>query len=396
MNEDAEIQELAGKILELGSRCWNCNFCYSACPNFDSTRGFQVQGPSGILQSLYYAVKWKDKVSESDWEALRDTVYACTTCRSCELTCKNVSAGVSVLDVIETGRKYLLESMFGPLPEQRAVLESIYKYGNPYGESPEKRLSWLGEMKVKRLPEARAEVLFYVGCTASYEPELHNLARSLVKLFEYFRVDFGVLQGEVCCGDPVRSLGDSYLFEEMVAQNVDKFKAAGVKRIVTTSPHCFNAFLKKYENLEKDFQVEHYTTYLASLFEERKPALSGKGPVTVTYHDPCYLGKHNDIYDAPRALLRAIPGVDLKEMEMNRQDSLCCGGGGGRMYAEVEEENRLADRRLGQALAIGAEVVATACPWCHNMLANAVKDLGLEGKIKVLDVAELLAEALEE
>ncbi|MCG7854006.1 MAG: (Fe-S)-binding protein [Methanosarcinaceae archaeon] len=394
MNEDMEIQKLMETIREVGSRCWNCNFCFSACPNFESTRGFQVQGPSGILQSIYHAIKWEDKVGESDKEALRDIVYACTTCRSCEITCKKVSAGVPILELIETGRKYLLETMVGPLPEQRNALDSIYKYGNPYGESPEKRLSWLGDMEVKRLPGEQEEVLYYVGCTASYEPELHNLARSLVKLFRFLKVDFGVLEGEVCCGDPVRSLGDEFLFQEMIGQNVEKFKASGVKSIVTISPHCFNAFSKKYEGLEEAFQIRHYTEFLASVFEEKKPKFPKELPYTVTYHDPCYLGKHNDIYDAPRELIQAIPGVELKEMAMNRQDSLCCGGGGGRMYAEVEEERRLADVRLGQALEIGADVVATACPWCHTMLANAVKDLRMEEKIRVLDVAELLAEAL--
>ena len=283
MNEDAEIRELMDTIGEVGSRCWNCNFCFSACPNFESTRGFQVQGPSGILQSIYHAIKWADKVGETDKEALRDIVYACTTCKSCEITCKNVSAGVPILELIETGRKYLLESMVGPLPEQRNALESIYKYGNPYGESPEKRLSWLGDMAVKRLPGEKADVLFYVGCTASYEPELHNLARSLVKLFQFFKVDFGVLEGEVCCGDPVRSLGDAYLFEEMIARNMERFNDAGVKTIVTTSPHCFNAFIRKYEDMEKVFRVEHYTTFLASLLEERTPVFPGELSCKVTY-----------------------------------------------------------------------------------------------------------------
>jgi len=249
-------------------------------------------------------------------------------------------------------------------------------------------------MEVKRLPGEQAEVLYYVGCTASYEPELHNLARSLVKLFRFLEVDFGVLEEEVCCGDPVRSLGDEFLFQEMIGQNVEKFEASGVKSIVTISPHCFNAFSKKYEGLEEAFQIRHYTEFLASVFEEKKPKFPKELPYTVTYHDPCYLGKHNDIYDAPRELIQAIPGVRLVEMAMSGRDSLCCGGGGGRMYAEVEEERRLADVRLGQALEIGADVVATACPWCHNMLANAVKDLRMEEKIRILDVAELLAEAL--
>ncbi len=395
MNEDIEIKALTDRIEDVCSSCYNCNFCFSACPNFDSTIGFQVQGPSGILQSLYYAVKWGDKLTDTDRKDLRDIVYACTTCRTCEITCASVSAGMPLLEVIEAGRKYLLESMIGPLPGQRNALESIYKYGNPYGESPDKRMAWLGDIKVKNLPGEKAEVLYYVGCTASYEPELHSLARSLVKLLQFFEVDFGVLESEVCCGDPVRSLGDEFLFQEMTSRNVEKFRASGIKRIVTISPHCFNAFTKKYENLKKEFVVEHYVQFLASCIKAKGPDFLKRIPHTVTYHDPCYLAKHNGIDEAPRELIQALPGIKFVEMPMNRKDSLCCGGGGGRMYAEMEEEKRLADMRVEQALATGADVIATACPWCHLMLHNAVRDLQMQNRIKVLDIAELLVEALE-
>ena len=393
MNEEKEIIELKDKIIEVGSRCWNCNFCFSACPNYDSTRGFQTQGPSGILQSIYQAIKM-NKIDGPEKESLRDILYACTTCKSCEITCKGISAGVPILEIIEAGRKLLLEKMIGPLSQQRRALESIYKYGNPYGESAEKRLSWSGGLKFKRLPQEKAPVLYYVGCTASYEPELQGLARSIVKLLQFLGVDFGVLEAEVCCGDPVITLGDEVLFQEMVEQNKEKFKAAGVKTIVTASPHCFNAFRRKYGELEKYFEIKHYTEFLAEALKGKKSVFKKRLSYTVTYHDPCYLGKHNDIFDPPRQLLKEIPGIELLEMKMARKDSLCCGGGGGRMYAEVEEEKRLADVRIGQALEVGAKVISTACPWCHTMLQNAVRDLKMEGKIEVRDVAELLAEAL--
>jgi Fe-S oxidoreductase len=394
MNDKNGTKELEEKIKEIGSRCWNCNFCFSTCPNYDSTRGFQVQGPSGILQAIYHAIKM-DQLEGPGKEALRDILYACTTCKSCEITCKGISAGVPILEVIEAGRKLLLERMIGPLVQQRKALESIYKYGNPYGESSGKRLSWVGDLKVKRLPQEKATVLYYVGCTASYEPELHGLARSIVKLLQFLGVDFGVLEAEVCCGDPVITLGDEILFQEMVEQNKEKFKAAGIKTIVTTSPHCFNAFRSKYGELEKHFEIKHYTEFLAEAFKGKKSDFKKRLSHPITYHDPCYLGKHNDIYDPPRQLLKEIPGIELLEMKMARKDSLCCGGGGGRMYAEVEEETRLADVRLGQALEVGAKVITTACPWCHTMLQNAVRDLKMEEKIKVRDIAELLVEALK-
>ena len=394
MNEENEIKELKEKIIEIGSRCWNCNFCFSACPNYDSTRGFQVQGPSGILQSIYHAIKM-GQIEGPEKEVLRDILYACTTCKSCEITCKGISAGVPILEVIEAGRKLLLERMIGPLVQQRKALESIYKYGNPYGESPGKRLSWIGDLKVKRLPPEKAQVLYYVGCTASYEPEIHGVARSIVKLLQFLEVDFGILEAEVCCGDPVITLGDEILFQEMARQNQEKFKAAGVKTILTVSPHCFSTFRKKYEDLERAIEIKHYTEFLAEAIKGKTSAFKTKLPYAITYHDPCYLGKHNDIYDPPRQLLKDIPGITLLEMKMTRRDSLCCGGGGGRMYAEVEEEKRLADVRIGQALEAGANVIATACPWCHTMIQNAVRDLKMEDRLKVRDIAELLVEALK-
>lgn len=391
--EDQYIEDMKQDILDIVRRCRNCNYCYSDCPLFESTRGFATQGPSGLMTAMYYGIRW-DLIKGREGEDLRNLIYACTTCRSCELRCKKSATNTPIVEVIETGRKLLLESMLGPLPEQRMVLESIYKYGNPYGELPEKRLSWLGDLKVKLLPSEEAEVLYYVGCTASYEPKLHNLPRSIAKLLNLLGVDFGILEAEVCCGDPVRSLGDDTLFKEVIAQNLERFEDAGVKVIVTTSPHCFNAFLNKYENIGKEFEVKHYVSFLAKAFEGREDLFKTELPYTVTYHDPCYLGKHNDIYDPPRALLKQIPGIRLVEMEMTRENSLCCGGGGGRMYAEVEEENRLAEIRIKQALDAGADVIATACPWCHTMFDNAIQDLNAEDRIKVRDIAELLEESL--
>jgi Fe-S oxidoreductase len=394
--EDKYIEDLKEMILDKVRQCRHCNYCYTDCPLVESTRGFVSQGPAGLMTSIYYGIRW-NLLEGKDAADLRDILYSCTTCGGCELRCKKSATNIPIVDVIEAGRNLLLEKMIGPLAQQRTVLESIYKYGNPYGESPEKRLAWLSDsdMKVKRLPIEKSEVLYFVGCTASYEPELHNVARSLVKILQLLKVDFGVVEDEVCCGDPVRTLGDEVLFQELVDQNRQKFKSAGVKTIVTTSPHCFNAFLKKYENFDKEFEVKHYTSFVAEAFEQKKPAFKKELNYTITYHDPCYLGKRNGIYDAPRSLLKAIPGIKLVEMEKTREDSLCCGGGGGRMYAEVEEEERLADTRVGQALAVGADVIATACPWCHTMLQNSTKDLHMEDKIRVRDISELLVEALD-
>ena len=285
--------------------------------------------------------------------------------------------------------------MIGPLPQQRKPLKDIYLCGNPYGEKPETRLDWLKGLKVKMIPPEKADILCFIGCTTAYEPDLHHIGRSLVRLFQYLHIDFGILKEEICCGDPARRMGDEGLFQEMSNRNLHQFKSSGIKTIVSISPHCFNTFVNEYPSIEEEIKIQHYTQFLAQAFKERRPPFKKEVPCTVTYHDPCYLGKHNQIFTPPRELLQMIPGVKLVEMKMTKDESLCCGGGGGRMFAEVEEEPRLSDMRIGQALEVGAEVLTTACPWCYQMLKNSVQDLRLGDKIKVKDIAEFLNECLE-
>jgi Fe-S oxidoreductase len=216
----------------------------------------------------------------------------------------------------------------------------------------------------------------------------------MVKLFQSFEVDFGILSEEKCSAETVIRLGDEVLFEELSGKNVDLFKETGAKTIVTTSPHDFNTFTEDYESLKDNFEIKHYTEFFADKLEEKKIDFKNEIDATVTYHDPCYLSKHHGIMEAPRKILKAIPKLNLVEMKLSGRDNLCCGGGGGRMFTEVVEEERLSDMRVGQALEVDAKIIATACPWCHIMLENAVRDLKVDDKIKVMDVAEILVQAL--
>lgn len=393
-DEEKFMADLKEVILDAAARCRNCNYCFTICPLFESTRGFMSQTPSGIMQSIKYAIKW-DMLEGEEKEALRDLLYLCTTCNGCVLRCKAKATGTPVLDAIQAGRKILREMMIGPLPKQRKPIKDIYMRGNPYGERPESRLDWLGNLQVKRLPRDKAAVLYYVGCTTAYEPNLHTIGRSLIGLLQSLDIDFGVLEGEECCGEPARRMGDEGLFQEMAGRNIGQFKDAGVKTIITTSPHCFSAFLNEYPSIRDGFEIQHYTQFLTKVLKEKRPRFKQGSSRTVTYHDPCYLGKHNEIFDAPRELLTMVPGLRLVEMKMTRDESLCCGGGGGRMFAEVEEERRLSDMRIGQAVEVEADILATACPWCFNMLQTSVRDLNLTDKITVMDVAEILNESLE-
>jgi len=390
---DDVTKQLMDDIEERTRKCWNCNFCISVCPVFKNTYGFYSHGGSGLTQSLYYAVRW-GLLDGPEREELMNNVFRCTTCNACVNRCKDLSAGIPLMEIIERGRKLLVEKSIGPMPDQRKVLESIYMYGNPYTQPQEKRLEWLKELKVKMLPTEKAEVVFFVGCSTSYEPALQNLARSLVRLFKFFEVDFGILEEEKCSAETVIRLGDEVLFEELSVKNVELFKETGAKTIVTTSPHDFNTFTHDYKSLKDNFEIKHYTEFFADKLDKKKPEFKTGIDANVTYHDPCYLSKHHGIIDAPRKLLKAIPKLNLVEMKLNRRDNLCCGGGGGRMFTEIEEEARLSDMRVGQALEVDAKIIATACPWCHIMLSNAVRDLKVDGKIQVMDIAEIMAQAL--
>jgi Fe-S oxidoreductase len=282
------------------------------------------------------------------------------------------------------------------MTQQKEALESLFKYGNPYGLSPKKRLDWLEDIEVKRLPQQKADVLYFVGDAASYETELQNVPRSLVKLFQFFKIDFGILEEEKSCGDVALRIGDRGLFEELSDQNIIPFKESGAKTIVTTSPHCMNVFKNEYDSsLQDALEIKHYTEFFADLLAQKKISFPKEFPYAVTFHDPCYLAKHNDITEPARKLLKAIPKLRFVEMKLSGRDSFCCGGGGGRVFTDVDEEHRPEHIRVEHVLGVGADVLATACPWCNTLLRTAVTDLGLDDKVRVMDVAEILVEALD-
>ncbi|MDY0222482.1 MAG: (Fe-S)-binding protein [Desulfobacterium sp.] len=398
--EEQHIEEMKKKVIEAVSKCRICMSCYADCPLYESTRGFVTQGPSGITRALYYGIRW-DALDGKDGQDLRDILYACTTCGSCEVRCKKSACNIPLVEIIETGRKLLVEKMVGPMPKQIKVLESLDRNGNPYGEPAEERTQWLGSIdpqdtaKIKLVQgDLKTETLLFVGCTSSYERDLVNVPGSIVKIFNHMGVDYGILKDEKCCGDPALRLGEAGLFEEMAEKNTKVFEQAEIKRIVTISPHCMSSFSQDYPDLPNNITIQHYTEFFAEQMSagNLKPQKSLKKKVT--YHDPCYLGKHNDIYETPRQILTWIAGDSFVEMEHNREQALCCGGGGGRMFVEIEEIERLSEKRVQQALDVGAEIIATACPWCYSQIADGIKTSGNEGKILVKDIAELIAESL--
>ncbi|MBN1103136.1 MAG: (Fe-S)-binding protein [Deltaproteobacteria bacterium] len=382
---------LRQEILDAVSKCVKCRFCFSRCPVYEVSHGWVTQGASGITQSLYYGIKF----NHID-RALRDILMRCTTCRSCEIICERLMAGVSLVEAIRKGRRLLLEQGIDPLREQQRALESLQALGNPYGKPPSKRTAWAKGLELNRLDEGADGVclLYYVGCTPSYDDRVQKVARSIAGILQGAGVAFGILEQEKCSGDPALVMGERALFEDLAEQNLERFRKSGIPQILTTSPHDFNCFLKDYPEGMRKINVMHYTQFLCELVDEGRLVFRRDMPRKVTYQDPCYLGKHNQIYEEPRRLLAAVPGLELVEMRRNRQDSLCCGGGGGRMWADFDEAAHLAEVRVLEALETGAEILATACPFCLVNFEDAVKVLDKEDSIKVRDVAEILSEAM--
>ncbi len=379
--------------------CIQCGRCTGGCP-------LSLSSPLNIRRIIYEFLV-RDKLDIKQMPEIWD----CTTCSTCTLRCPK---GLDPAMILVGMRRVLTEG--GRIkPTVRDALESTFKFGNPWGRGKNKRSDWAQGLNVKNLAEggfppkacpeqgrrvggdrggAQAEILYFVGCTPSYDDRVQAVARAMVKVFEKAEVDFGILGNEeICCGSEMRRLGEEGLFEFLVEDSLEIFKQHGVKRMVTTSPHCYNTFKNEYEGL--DFEVQHYTQFLADLIERGKLVFSEEVNKVVTYHDPCYLGKQNQIYDEPRAILQSIPGLKFVEFDRSRERSLCCEGGGGRMWVEASSGGeRLAETRVKDALALGAEVIATACPFCMLTLEDAVKTTGAEGSIEVLDIVELVAQAI--
>jgi Fe-S oxidoreductase len=358
--------------------CIQCGKCTGGCPVARKT--------TLNIRSLIYHMLVDPEMNVDAHPELWD----CTCCFTCVERClKDVEPAELVIAL----RGQLVES--GRIPDTiGTALMAIFRQGNPVGIAREDRAAWAGELEIKAAQEG-CETLYFVGCIPSYDQRAQSVARALAQALTAAGVDFGTLgTDESCCGNEVRRMGESGLFEMLVEENSELIHSTGVSRIVTTSPHCFNTFKNEY-GLDGT-ETLHYTQFIAKLIEEEKLRFSDKVEKTVTYHDPCFLGKQNHIFDEPRAILQAIPGVKLVEMDRSRERSLCCEGGGGRMWSEgTNLEERLAFQRVQEAADTGAEILAVACPFCLLTLEDAVKVQGLEERLKVMDIMELVDLGLE-
>ena len=359
--------------------CIQCGTCIGGCP-------VKFRSPLNMRRLVRQTV-FTDPIPLFN----RPELWACTTCSTCSLRCP---AGVKNVDLIMGIRNFLAQK--GEVPSTiRDALESTLLHGNPWGRFRDRRADWAKDLGVKTVGEQPVETLFFVGCAPSYDPRIQNVSKALVKIFQAAEFDFGILgKKETCCGNEIRRMGEQTLFRKLAKDNTSLFKKSGIKSIVTISPHCYHAFKNDYPDF--DIPVRHYTQVIAGFVEAGRLKLSRELNVAATYQDPCFLGKQNGVFDEPRKVLSSIPGLNLIELDRSRERSLCCEGGGGRMWTEGATEGvRNGEIRVKDAIAMGAKVMATACPFCLLTLEDAVKTSGSADQIVVKDIAELVAEAME-
>ena len=381
--------------------CTECGRCQENCPAYHSGKALN---PAMLIHDLKAHLKdvgpdlltgreptnGQNLVGEVISE---DVIWACTTCMGCVEHCP---VFIEHVDDLQDMRRHLTMDLAQVSPEVAKTLENMENIGNPWGLPQQNRTKWCEGLDVPIMSDKKeAEYLYWVGCAAALDTKNQNVARSLVKILNAAGVDFAILgTEESCTGDSARRLGQEFLFQMMAEANIETLKKYKFKKILTTCPHCFNTLGNEYPQMGAEFEVVHHSEFISELIREGK--IKPKKNVTqrVTYHDACYLGRHNSVYDAPRAAVNAVSDGEVVEMRRAREKGLCCGAGGGMMWMDEDPDKRVNLVRFKDVEESGAELAATACPFCNIMLDDARKIAGKEDQVQVKDIAELVAEAL--
>ncbi|MGO9965317.1 MAG: (Fe-S)-binding protein [Acidimicrobiales bacterium] len=374
--------------------CTECGRCQASCPAWSTGKALS---PKLVVMDL------RGELLRGTRQALvpnvisDEVLWACTTCGACVEECP---VDIEHVDAIIDMRRHevLNEARFPS--EAASMLRNVENRGDPWGIGAAKRLEWTGDLGFEvpvvdgSIPDG-VEYLFWVGCAGALDERARETTRAIARLLHRAGVSFAVLgPAESCTGDPVRRLGHEYLFQTQAHRNIETLTAAGARKIIASCPHCFNSLSKEYPALGGHFEVIHHTELLARLVANGRLPV-GRLEAKVTYHDPCYLGRHSRIYDPPRSVIASVPGVSPVEMDRCRERGFCCGAGGARMWLEERGGTRINLERTDEALATGADIVSTACPYCLIMLDDAVKARGREEDVKVLDVARLLERSMD-
>ena len=371
-----EIKDAGGDALRF---CFQCGLCDTVCP-WNRVRQFSIRK---IIREATFGL------TEIDGE----DIWRCTTCGRCPQQCPR---GVKQIEVGVSLRRVAAEYEVFPasVRSARTARASLISEGNPLQGERNKRADWAAGLGVKTFTEGM-DALYFVGCYLSYDPRMKKVATATATILNRAGIEFGILGAkESCCGESIRKTGSEKVFKSLARENIKTFVDNGVKKIIVSSPHCYHTFKNEYPEFMVNFEVVHISQYLLGLISAGRLELTKAYEKKVTYHDPCYLGRHNEIYDQPRDLLKQIPGLEMVEMADSRKDSLCCGGGGGRIWMDTPMEERFSDIRLKQAVAVGAAELVTACPYCITNFEESRLNLEYDEVIAIKDITEIIQDVI--
>lgn len=393
------VEELPKRNLFNTFACIECGRCQDYCPAYIS--GLSLSPKWLIVNSRELLLGEKESLLKGEKSKTpllgnvltEEALWACTTCGACMEVCPMDNEHISI--ILEIRRAQVL--MEGKFPKElNPAYKGLESQANPWGIFLGDRMKWAEGMNVVTVKENPSpDILYWIGCAASFDDRAKKIAKSMIKIFEKAQISYAILGNEEkCTGDPARRTGNEYLFQMLAEENIATLKKYKFKKIVTHCPHCYNTIKHEYPQFGGNFEVVHHSEFIENLLKEHKLSIKRPFGKKVTFHDPCYLGRHNGMYEQPRNVIKYSTGSSPIEMKRTRERSLCCGAGGGMMWIETKRGKRVNEIRAEEALETGADVIGTACPFCMRMLVDGLGAKDLEEKMEVKDIAELVAEVI--
>ncbi len=371
-----EIQEFGGDAVKF---CYQCGKCDTVCP-WNKVTTFSMRK---LIREATFGLA----------EIELEEVWRCTTCGQCPQKCpRDVKQIDDMVALRRMATSYGVSNAL--LKPVRSASASLAAEGNPFVQDRTKRADWAKGLDVKPFTEDM-EILYYPGCLPSYDSRMKEISQATARILNKAGVEFGILGVEEnCCGESIRKTGNEDLFRRLAKDNIKTFIENGVKKILVSSPHCYHTFKNEYPEFNVNFEVVHISEFLLELINEGRLQISKEYAKKITYHDPCYLGRHNGIYDQPREVLKKIPGLELIEMAESREESLCCGMGGGRIWIDTKMEERFSNLRIEEAVGLGVDLLVTCCPYCITAFEDSRLGLNYEDAIQVKDIVEIVQEVI--